>query len=65
MENGGDGQPLNLAAISKQLQGMVDTMPGLDEQQRRLARALLSGDGPTIAVGLKYLTMLILTIDYT
>lgn len=53
MENG-DGQPLNLAAIGQQLQGMVDTMPGLDEQQRSLAKALLSGDGPTIAVSTSY-----------
>ena len=28
----------------------MDDLPGLDEQQKQLAKALLSGDGQTIAV---------------
>jgi len=50
LTSAGAGSPggLDVAALTAQLQGMVEAAPGLDEAQRRLARAVLSGDMATI-----------------
>lgn len=44
----GSAAGLDVDALKAQLQGLVDAAPGLDEAQRRLARAVLSGDMATV-----------------
>jgi len=52
LSSAGAGSPggFDAAAFSAQLLSLVDTAPGLDEAQRRLARAVLSGDMASVMV---------------